>query len=256
MFSALQFRFTEYQNESRTFCRRLTVSSYHSIPELIYDCRWTDERDFGKTFIFQYEAESKLYTEAGKYWFKLPSYTDLGKKFTCTLVCVSSFWSVFSCSWSEYFKTTSCCCCCCCCYYYYYYYYYYFTIRMSLFTGLFFLVLLLNQQWSPLLRLRASHCSTFRIVCDVPSIAVFCSESIECFPGAASKFFLKLLVTIPVAPIITGTIVHFRFHIRCISIHKNSCILTYFPLPFARHFCLRVLPHLSVCIFSLFLIII
>ena len=56
-------------------------------------------------------------------------------------------------------------------------------------------------------------------MCDVPSIAVFCSESIKCFPGTASKFFLKFLVTIPVAPIITGIIVHFRFHIRCISIH-------------------------------------
>jgi len=31
-------------------------------------------------------------------------------------------------------------------YYYYYYYYYYYTIWMSLITGLFFLVLLLNQQ--------------------------------------------------------------------------------------------------------------
>jgi len=51
-------------------------------------------------------------------------------------------------------------------------------------------------------------------MCDVPSIAVFCSESIEYLPGTVSKFFLKLLVTIPVAPIITGTIVHFRFHIR------------------------------------------
>jgi len=58
-------------------------------------------------------------------------------------------------------------------------------------------------------------------MCDVPSIAVFCSESIEWFPGTASRFFLKLLDTIPVAPIITGTIVHFRFHIRCISIHKH-----------------------------------
>ena len=84
----------------------------------------------------------------------------------------------------------------------------------------FFLVLLLNQRWSPPLRLQASLCSTFRIMCDVPSIAVFCSESIECFPGIVSRFFFKLLVTIPVAPIITGTIVHFRFHIRCISIHK------------------------------------
>ena len=37
----------------------------------------------------------------------------------------------------------------------------------------FFLLLLLNQRWSPPLRLQASHCSTFRIMCDVPSIAVF-----------------------------------------------------------------------------------
>ena len=80
---------------------------------------------------------------------------------------------------------------------------------MSPVTGLFFQVLLLHQQWSPPLKLQASHCSTFRIICDVPIIAVFCSESMECFPGTASKFFLKFLVTIPVAPIITGTIVHF-----------------------------------------------
>ena len=37
---------------------------------------------------------------------------------------------------------------------------------------------------------------------DVPSIAVLCSESVECFPGTASKFFLRLLVTIPMAPIL------------------------------------------------------
>ena len=90
----------------------------------------------------------------------------------------------------------------------------------------FFLVLLLNQRWSPPLRLQASHCSTFHIMCDVPSIAVFCGESIECFPVTVSKFFFRLLVTIPVAPIITGTIVHFRFHIRSISVHK----LLYFNL--------------------------
>ena len=69
-------------------------------------------------------------------------------------------------------------------------------------------------------------------MCDVPSIAVFCSESIECFPGTASKYFLQVLVTIPMAPIITGTIVHFRFHIRCISIHK----LLYFNF-FSASFC-------------------
>jgi hypothetical protein len=84
----------------------------------------------------------------------------------------------------------------------------------------------------PPLRLQASHCSTFRITCDVPSTAVFCSHSFECFPGTASKFFPKLLVTIPAAPIITGIIVHFRFHIRHISTYK----LLYFNL-FSASFC-------------------
>jgi hypothetical protein len=75
---------------------------------------------------------------------------------------------------------------------------------LSLATGLFALVLLLNQRRSPLLRLQVSDCSTFRIMCDVSSTAVFCSESIECFPGMTSKFFLQTFVTIAVAPIITG----------------------------------------------------
>ena len=126
---------------------------------------------------------------------------------------------------------------------------------MSVVTGLFFLVLLLNQRWSPSLRLQASHCSTFHIMCDVPSIAVFCNESIECFPGTASKFFLKLLGTIPVTPIITGIIVHFRFHIRCISILKLF-YFNFFPRPFVQHFCPRALPHLSVRMFSHFLFLI
>jgi hypothetical protein len=60
------------------------------------------------------------------------------------------------------------------------------------------------------------------LLCDVPSIAVFCSESNECFLVIYSKFFLKLRVTIPVAPIVTGIIIHFSFHIRCISITKLS----------------------------------
>ena len=119
-------------------------------------------------------------------------------------------------------------------------------IWMPLVTGLFFLVLPLNQRWSPPLRLQASHCSTFRIMCDVPSIAVFCSESIGCFPGTVSRFFFKLLVTIPVAPIITGTIVHFSFHIRCISIQK----LLYFNF-FSASFCTC---HIYQCACFLFFV--
>ena len=125
-----------------------------------------------------------------------------------------------------------------------------------LLSHLFSPVLLSDQQWSPPLTLQASHCSTFRIVCDVPSVAVFCSESIECFPGTVSISFLKLLVTIPVAPVITGTTVHFRFHIRCISIHK----LLYFNF-FSASFCTTFLSagiatSISACFIIIIIIII
>jgi len=76
------------------------------------------------------------------------------------------------------------------------YYYCYYLVVLSFVTGLFFLVLLLNQQWFPLLRLHVSYCSTFDILCDVPITAVFFSEYIECFPGMLSKYFFKTFVTI------------------------------------------------------------
>jgi hypothetical protein len=44
----------------------------------------------------------------------------------------------------------------------------------------------LNQRRFPPLRFKISHCSTFRMLCDVLGIAVFCSVSVECFPGMAS----------------------------------------------------------------------
>ena len=118
-------------------------------------------------------------------------------------------------------------------------------LLLSLVKTHFFPVLLLKQRSSSLLKLQLSACSTFRIMCDVPSIAVFFSESVEHLPGMASRHFFITFVTIPVAPIITGTILHFRFHIRSISIQK-LLYSSFFSTPFARHFCLRVLPHLSV----------
>ena len=61
-------------------------------------------------------------------------------------------------------------------------------------------------------------------MCDVPSIAVFCSESIECFPGICSQFFLKFLITIPVAPIITGIIVQFIIIIVVVVVVVVMCL--------------------------------
>jgi hypothetical protein len=60
-------------------------------------------------------------------------------------------------------------------------------------------------------------------MCDVPSKAVFCRESIECFPGIVSGYFYSPFVTIPVAPMITGMTKHFMLHIRWIYILKFLC---------------------------------
>jgi hypothetical protein len=46
----------------------------------------------------------------------------------------------------------------------------------------------------------------------------FCKESTECCPGIVSRYFCKLLLTIPVAPMITGMTKHLMFHILWISI--------------------------------------
>ena len=93
-------------------------------------------------------------------------------------------------------------------------------------------------------------------MCDVPSIAVFCGESIECFPVTAYKFSFKLLVNFPVAPIITDIIVHFMSHIRCISIHK-LLYFNFFSASFCTFLSAGIATSISVHVFSfLFLIIV
>jgi len=44
-------------------------------------------------------------------------------------------------------------------------------------------------------------------VCDVPSVAVFCGETAECFPAVGYAFSLIIFLLCPVAPITTGTII-------------------------------------------------
>ena len=73
-----------------------------------------------------------------------------------------------------------------------------------------------------------------------------CTESIECFPGMASKFFFKPFVTIPVAL----TYSSYSTFVLCVC--TNSCILFSILFPLECHFCLQVLLRLSVGTFSLF----
>ena len=48
------------------------------------------------------------------------------------------------------------------------------------------------------------YISTFRSMCAVPNMAVFCSSFTSCFPGMLLTYFLNDLEIFPVAPIITG----------------------------------------------------
>jgi hypothetical protein len=64
------------------------------------------------------------------------------------------------------------------------------TVVVVLLSQVFFtLVPLLLSQWSTQsLRLQVSGCNTFLTMCDVPSMAVFCRESVVCYPCSVSRF--------------------------------------------------------------------
>ena len=47
------------------------------------------------------------------------------------------------------------------------------------------------------------YISTFRSMCAVPNMAVFCSSLTSCFPGMLLTYFLNVFEIVPVAPIIT-----------------------------------------------------
>ena len=67
------------------------------------------------------------------------------------------------------------------------------------------------------------YISTFRSMCAVPNMAVFCSSLTPLFPGMLLTYFLSDFEIVPVAPIITGIAFVFTFHMRCISIVRSLC---------------------------------
>jgi len=58
------------------------------------------------------------------------------------------------------------------------------------------------------------YISTFRSMCAVSNMAVFCSSFTSCFPGMLLTYFLNNFEIVPVAPIITGITFVFTFHLR------------------------------------------
>ena len=59
---------------------------------------------------------------------------------------------------------------------------------------------------------------TFRSMCAVPNMAVFCSSLTSWFPGMSLTYFLSHFKIVPVAPIITGITFVFTFHCSYIII--------------------------------------
>ena len=73
----------------------------------------------------------------------------------------------------------------------------------------------------PVLNLLYFYVSTFRSMCAVPSMAVFCNSLTSCFPGMLLTYFLNESEIVPVAPIITGITSVFTFYMRYISIVRS-----------------------------------
>ena len=73
----------------------------------------------------------------------------------------------------------------------------------------------------PALVLLFFYVSTFRNMCAVTNMAVFCSSLTSWFPGMSLTYFLNDMEIVPVAPIITGITLVFTFNMRCISIVRS-----------------------------------
>jgi hypothetical protein len=73
----------------------------------------------------------------------------------------------------------------------------------------------------PALALLFFYVSTFRSMCAVPNMAVFCSSLTSWFRGMLLTYFLDDFEMVPVAPITTGITLDFTFHMRCIYIVRS-----------------------------------
>ena len=89
-------------------------------------------------------------------------------------------------------------------------------------AAILFLLFMMLISLVSVLNLLYFYISTFRSMCAVPNIAIFCSSLTSWFPGMLLTYFLNDFEIVPVAPIITGITFVFTFHMRYISIVRSS----------------------------------
>ena len=85
-------------------------------------------------------------------------------------------------------------------------------------AGILLLLFMMLISLVSVLNLLYFYISTFRSMCAVPNMSVFCSYLTSCFPGMLLTYFLNDFEIVPVDPIITGITFVFTFHMRCIVI--------------------------------------
>ena len=70
------------------------------------------------------------------------------------------------------------------------------------------------------------YISTFRSMCVVPNMAVFCSSLTSCFPGMLLTCFLNDFEMVPVAPVITGITFVFTYYYFYYNHHHHEHFMT------------------------------
>lgn len=73
----------------------------------------------------------------------------------------------------------------------------------------------------PMINVLYFDINTFRSVCTVPSMAVFCSSFMSWFPGMVLRYFVDDFETVQVSPIIIGITFVFTIHKQCFSIVRS-----------------------------------
>ena len=77
----------------------------------------------------------------------------------------------------------------------------------------------------PLLNLLYFYISTFRSMCAVSNMAVFCISLTSCFPGMLLMYFLNDFEIVPVAAVITGITFVFTYHVRYCYLESSRLLI-------------------------------
>jgi hypothetical protein len=81
------------------------------------------------------------------------------------------------------------------------------------------LLFMVHISLAPVLNLLHLYSSTFRSMCAVPNMAVFCNSWTSWFSGTLLRYFLNDFEMVQVVPFIITFV--FTFHMRCISIVRS-----------------------------------